>query len=428
MRRILAFDRAAGFGPGGDQINRNRFYHYLTQSGSDVQVRTVAVKAPRRNKEPVAKEVARSSVDDSWIHVLDLGFMPISGYLVDWGPQGFSDRGWNYRGRWHPEAYGLRCMWKINARVVNPELLKRTSRFRWSDWSSSQAHILDYMKVFNEHPEIELLQKAGFGCYCTRISLVRKLKKDRAFRQFFMQNMETILAQRPTVKTIQKAYSKGISFSQALHEIDVRRSWRGYLPGGIDALKAQRYVDAQKTGKFEYGKYLQNCQTLGLDLSDTKVCTPKKFKRRAQELQDQIDTIRAEEEAQRSRAKAKERRQMPIKLAEIADQFQWLEGKSTRTFRIVVPRTIKQFSAEGKAMSNCLGDGYAARMARGDSLIVFVRQAEHPRTAFVAVEYDLKSKRVTQCYGIKNSKPPAAVSCFVERIFSGKATQLKEAA
>lgn len=431
MKRILAFDRERGFGPGGTMPNRNRFYLYLVQCGGDVQVRTVAVKAPRRNREPVAKEVARASVDDRWIHVLDLGFMPICGYLVDWGSQGFSDRCWGYLGRWHPEAYGLRCNWKINAPVINPELLKRTKRFRWSDWSSSQAHILDYMKVFNEHPEIELLQKAGFGCYCTRISLVRKLKKDRAFRQFFMQNTDELRKKCYTVAVILKAYSKGISFAQALHEIDVRHSWRGYnLPREIDALKAQRYVDGKKICRYEYSKYLDNCQTLGLNFADTKVCFPKQFKSRAQVLQDQIDTIRAEEKAQSHKAKARERRQMPIKLAEVADRFQWLEGKSTRAFRIVVPRTIKQFSAEGKAMSNCLGDGYAARMARGDSLIVFVRRAEHPRTAFVAVEYDLNINRVAQCYGIKNSKPPSAVSDFVERVFAGVSSkkQLKVAA
>lgn len=434
MKRILAFDRERGFGPGGTMPNRNRFYTYLTQRGSDVQVRTVAVKAPRCNKEPVAKEVARASVDDRWIHVLDLGFTPICGYVVvvDWGQQGFCDRGWDYRGRWHPEAYGLRCNWKINAPVINPELLKRTKRFRWSDWQTASGHILDYLKVFSEHPEIELLQKAGLGCYCTRISLVRKLKKDRAFRQFFMQHTDELRqkSRYVTVAVILRAYGKGISFAQALHEIDVRHSWRGYnLPREIDALKARRYVDGQKTGRNDYSKYIHNCQTLGLNLVDTKVCFPKQFKRRAQVLQDQIDTIRAEEEAQRNKAKAKSRRQMPIKLAEIADRFQWLEGKSTRTFRIVVPRTIKQFSAEGKAMSNCLGDGYAARMARGESLIVFVRRAEHPRTAFVAVEYDLKQNRVAQCYGVKNSPPSKPVKAFVERVFSKASTkQLKVAA
>ena len=136
MRSILAFDAERGFGIGGTEPNRNRFYHYLTQSGSDVQIRTVAVKAAKRTEKPMVKEVVRASVDDPWIHVHDLGFYTISGYFVDWAPEGYSTgHHFAYGRRWEASAYALRCMWKVNAPVVNPELLMRTRRFRWSAWA-----------------------------------------------------------------------------------------------------------------------------------------------------------------------------------------------------------------------------------------------------------------------------------------------------
>ena len=89
-----------GFGPRGTQPNRNRFYAYLVRRGSDVEVRTVAVKARRRHERPAVKEVARASVDDPWIHLIDVAHMGICGYVVDWSPEGVGrPRGWSYGGR-----------------------------------------------------------------------------------------------------------------------------------------------------------------------------------------------------------------------------------------------------------------------------------------------------------------------------------------
>lgn len=425
VKRILEFDRAAGFGPGGTQPNRTRFYLYLTQRGSDVQIRTVAVKAPRKGQSRIAKEVVRASVDDPWMHILDLGFMPVAGYMVDWGPQGFSDRQWGYRGRWEPEAYALRCNWKINAQVINPELLGRTRRFRWHQWAPGRGHILDYLKVFGEHPEIELLAKAGLGRFSTRVSIVRRLKKDLRFRQWFMQNMETIKSDHIDVATILKAYANGISFSAAIQAIHARRLFRGLgLPRFIDAQKALEYIESQ-SGLYPrlYTDYLHRCARLGLNLADTKVSFPKQFKRRMQAVSDELDAIRAKKDAE-------ERRRHAALLREAAEKFQAFENTSSRSFRIVIPRTVKELSAEGRAMKNCLGFGYAPRIARGDSLIAFVRRAENPRTAFVAVEYDLRSERVVQCYGANNSKPPKPVMKFVDQVFAGMASkkQIKAAA
>lgn len=423
VARILAFDRQSGFGPGGWQANRNRFYTYLTQRGSDVEVRTVAVKSAKRTDDPVVKEVALASVDDPWIHVRDLGFQPMNGYFVDWTPQGFGmERYWSYERRWETEAYALRCMWKINARVVNPELLKRTRRFRYCAWEPVRGQILDFLKIYAEHPEIERLIKAGLGAYSTKVSVLRKLKKDRNFRQFFMRNADEIKRNCWPVPVIQKAYKKGISFSAAQCEIDAKREFNGMLPSGICAVKAMKYITRCRTGSYTYAQYLDNCQTMGLDLDDTKVSFPKQFEARRQAVADEVAAIRARKDA----AKRREvRRQMEA----VADRFQWLESESTRTFRIVLPRTEKQLSAEGKAMANCLNGSYAPRIARGDSLIVFVRYASAPRSAFVAVEYDLQKGRVAQCYGHKNSKPPKAAQNFVKRVFSDlKAENLEVAA
>ena len=420
MRRILAFDRAKGYGPGGMLANRNRFYHYLTQSGSDVQIRTVAVKAARNNKQPMVKEVVRSSVDDPWIHVHDLAFLQMSGYFVDWAPEGFSElKHWAYGRRWDASPYALRCMWKIYAPVVNPELVKRTRRFKWSAWDPASGHILDYLKVYKEHPEIELLSKCGLGRFCTKPSIIRKLNDDRNFRKFFMQNAEVI--RETGVDVILKAYSKGISLGEAFQQVESRRAFRGCgLPRSLCPVKVKKYMDSCGIYQSDYMNYLNDCQKAGLDIADTKVSFPKKFKARRQIVQDMADAIRRQE-------KAEEIEKMNRSLAAVAEKWSRFERKG-RDYRIVIPRTEQEFIDAGRAMVNCLGQ-YASRVSRGELVVVFVRQASHPRKAFVAAAYDPKTETVTQCYGKNNSKPPKAVNAFVQRVFSRTAAEkLKVAA
>lgn len=424
VRRIQEFDRSRGFGPGGEMPNRNRFYIFLTQKGSDVQVRTVAVKAAKRTGEPVAKEVALASVDDPWIHIKDLGFYPMSGYVVDWTPEGFGrGTGWGYNGRWETEVYARRGPWKISVPVVNPELLKQTRRFRWAPWTPARGHLLDYLKVYKDHPQIELLAKAGLGRFSLNTGLLTRLETNEPFRRFFMKNMAEIKRSRMVnIPIIYKAFQSGMSLSEAWQEFEARRSFSGYgLPRSLSAVKALRYMGKHSVKMGDYTHHLKNCQALELDLADTKVSFPKQFRHRRQIVQEQADALRIKQNAKKC---AKMNRQ----LAGIADKWSWLERKRG-AYQLVVPRSEQEFSAEGKALASCLNERYAAKAASGEVLVVFVRQRNRPDEAFVAVEYNLKREVVTQCYGIKNGKPPKKVRQFVERAFSRQATaRIKEAA
>jgi hypothetical protein len=309
-------------------------------------------------------------------------------------------------------------MWKINAPVVNPEILNRTRRFKWSAWEPARGHLLDYLKVYKEHPEIELLSKCGLGKFCTKISIVRRLKSDRNFRQFFMKNAEDI--RHSGVDAIFLAYKNGVSLGTAWKDIEVIRSFRGYgLPRSVPALKAAGYISKARICRTDYVGYLKNCEKLGLDLSDTKVSFPRQFKARQQAVQDQVDAIRRAENAEKIAA-------MNRQLAAIADKWSWVERKSG-DYRVVCPRTEDAFIVEGKALVNCLGQ-YAAKVARGECVVVFVSQARRPNTAYVAAAYDPKTGVVTQCYGKNNSTPPKEVRKFVERVFSKAKVQLKVAA
>lgn len=415
IARILAFDADQGYapGPGAERANRTRFYHYLTQRGSDLQIRTLAVRRPHRlSPEAVAKEVALSSVDDQWIHIRDVAHHGMAGYVVDWTPEGFGmPRYWDYKGRWESEAWAPRCLWRINAPVVNPELLTRTKRFRWCCWTPACGHILDYLKVYREHPGVEFLAKQGLEHLATKTSLVCKLERDRAFRQFFSLHLGRIRKEAYTVPVIIRAYNRRQSFEEADRAIEDRRQFRySRLPRSICATRALDYIRRQHVLRDHYTLYLRNCIQLGMILQDTKVAFPKNFARQSQIVQDQVDAL--------ERAKnAKLHAALNRKLASVAEEWAWLE-RLRGAFRIQIPRSMQDLKDEGKALDNCLGQGqYAAKVARGEFLIVFVRKARMPSQSYVAAEYRIKDGVLTQCYGSRNSKPPKDVLGFVKRSF-----------
>jgi hypothetical protein len=389
--------------------NHTRLYNYLMPFGNDMEIHTVACKT-RKDRTLAIKEVIISSVDDPWIHVKDVAIMTMAGYVVDWAPEGLGyAKQWCYGGRWESEAYGRRCRWKINRDVLNPEVLQKHPRFKYCCWTPECGGILDYLKAYIHHPRIELLAKAGVGEFGNKIGFVRQIEKDKGFMRFFMDNLLEIRKRSHSVDVIRMAYKAGITMNEAARRIDARRSFKGQgLPTCVDAVRALTYIG--HNSKWEYCQYLKNCATLGMDLTDTKVTFPKQFKQRRTIVNDRI----AEIERQKDKAKVRE---LDVQIAAVAKRFVKFE-KSRGVLSITLARKVSDLNREGKRLHNCLGDGhYAAKIARGETLIAFVRHSRKPGAALAAVEYSPDQKKILQCYAANNGKPPKPVLVFVNKVF-----------
>lgn len=391
--------------------NRTRFYKYLLPAGNDMEVHTVAVKTKRYGTLSVVKEVVRASVDDLWQHVKDLACLRMGGYTVDWSPEKVGrPHQWSYNGRWESEAWGRRCKWKINCRVINPEALQQHPRFKYCSWMPECGDILDYLKAYVHHPKIELLSKIGAGRFGTKTGFVSQLERDKGLMRFFQANLPDIKESQRTVDVIRLAYKSGITMDEADTRIKARHAFKGMgLPSSVDAVKALNFV--RYKSKWQYCQYLRNCVTLGMDLADTKVTFPKQFKQRQTIVNDRIAEIERRKNAEQAKA-------MDAQIAAIAKKFARFE-KARGVYRLLLPRKAAELKREGQRLHNCLGDGhYAAKMARGETLIAFIRHSRKPGAAFVAVEFSPSDRKVLQCYGDKNQKPPAPVLKFVAKVFT----------
>ncbi len=411
--------------PRNEKINRTRFYKYLTRNGDDIEIRTVAVKngvKHNERKKTYVKEVFRASVDTERMWVRDMAFYRMANYMVDWSREGLSKSyEWSADG-WFGLLYrASSSMWKMGDKpIVNLKMLKETDRFKWCAYTETCGDILDFLKIYAKHPRVELLVKAGLTHLASKVSFAEHMDSDGTFRKFVMDNLDSINTMRYGVDIINMAYSKKISLSEAMRNIADRRHFNGHkLPKEVNASKALAYMDTQEDAwTWAYCQYLRDCKMIGMNLSDTKVTFPKNFKAR----RDEIAALKREFERQKYSEKRKEIDKAIGRMALNMARLENVKGP----FAVVLPKKEADLKREGKSLKHCVGQGsYAEKIAKGGLVIAFIRRKRSRSSSFVTVSFNLKSRKIEQCYGLKNSKPEKRVMDFINGPFERTAKKIK---
>jgi len=425
IKAVIDFDRE--FNAPWSNRNRTRFYKFLTVNGVDIEVRTVACRYGKGHfaiRPTLAKEVARASVDSSRMFVRDVAHHVMSGYVVDWSREGLAKApDWSADG-WFGIGYSATDhKWKIrNYTVVNPGELATVERFKYCSWTPDCGDILDYLKVYASHPRVELLVKSGLSWLSCRSSFVARLEKNKDFMRFVMANIEDLKLCGYGVDVLNLAYCRGCSLHEANKRIADRREFKGMrLPAEVDASKALAYLKAQKgVYKWGYSDYLRDCKAIGLTLEDTKVCFPRNFKARMEE-------VSARKEELERRKDAQKKRDMDKRIAERAITLARLEAVCGY-FAVVLPKKEADLKKEGKRLKHCVGNGsYAEKIASGALVIAFIRRKKSKDTPFATVSFDTQTRKVAQCYGLKNSKPEKRVMDFINGPFERSARRIIKA-
>jgi hypothetical protein len=86
-------------------------------------------------------------------------------------------------------------------------------------------------------------------------------------------------------------------------------------------------------------------------------------------------------------------------------------GYRRNNLRLTPPQTAEEIVAEGHTLRHCVG-GYIQRIARGESVILFLRRENAPSKPFYTVE--LIGGRLNQARGIQNNAPTPEVRRFLD--------------
>ena len=156
------------------------------------------------------------------------------------------------------------------------------------------------------------------------------------------------------------------------------------IPKGIKLMRFQNWVIKNLVTAYEYRDYQNMLENLGVAFEGDFRILPKNFK------QAHDDAVKAYNDMKDEQ-----------KRIEFANQLEKLLGleQTIGNYTFVLPKELQELKAEGKALSHCVGS-YADRVARGDTVILFVRQKEKVDNPLYTLE--IKNGKIVQLRGKRN--------------------------
>lgn len=91
------------------------------------------------------------------------------------------------------------------------------------------------------------------------------------------------------------------------------------------------------------------------------------------------------------------------KIIEKENKIREIEKLSNEVFTVIVPKTLEDFTNEGKMQHNCVGHYYHSNIANGLDLIYFIRHTTNPDMSYITNRYHVCSHRTVETRCIFNN-------------------------
>lgn len=172
------------------------------------------------------------------------------------------------------------------------------------------------------------------------------------------------------------------------------------IPKGIKLIRFQNWVLKNSVKAYEYRDYQNMLEKLGIAFEGDFRIMPKNFKQAHDDAVKAYNNMKDEQ-----------------KRIEFANNLEKLLGleQTIGNYTFVLPKELQELKAEGKALSHCVGT-YADKVARGETVIIFVRQKEKVDNPLYTLE--ISKGKIVQLRGMKNRDAAAAAWEASEKLLS----------
>ena len=281
-------------------------------------------------------------------------------------------------------------------------------------YEQSYRRTMTYLDVFAKYPRaVEMLEKRGFYSLVEAKVLGHKTRHvcnwgATDYRRFWRLTPDEVkaLGKYYGVPVIVEAYKRYFRAKGAVAGMALARSWvtGGYGDDdrvlttikryGVDAAKLITYLERQSrwTSVGYWIDYVEAAAAVGYDMTVHNVIFPRELRTAHDEAVKARKIKEDEEEIKKSMARA----------AELEKTYGYSDG----VYLIRPPADSTEIIAEGKALHHCVG-GYAARHARGETTILFMRACSEPDKPLYTIE--MHGKALRQAHGYQNLRNPEDV-------------------
>ena len=319
------------------------------------------------------------------------------------------------RDKWHAMS-NINCCKIYRAKYLSTldDLINLDPSLRYCAWPTNWD-VIEYVTIYRKYPEVEMLAKLGLYKPMFNAQFLKKLK-DKSFKKYlYWCGVRDSWA---TGRDILKGYKLNKKLPDIWYENERDLMVKSVLENyPLDPVKLTKYFDKyyQEHGTHicvhSYKDMLEAEQYFHLDLSIEKNAFPHDFQKWHDHYTKQM--------------KISLNRDIDIKIDEQAKRFKKLE-KSFEGIALILPHCTQEFIDEGDKLHHCVGRmGYNKKMAKGESLILFVRKQDELNVPFVTMEYDPKKKKILQLYTDHDQTPEERVKDIIYNKWLPKVKRLK---
>jgi len=403
------------------QMGACRFYSYLTKVKGELVKITVATKSHYSLWH--CKQVSVHGVNSEKCWVKDLEYSML-GYRVGWYDEGLTEKPKQYESGW---CYADFKYYSLVTATINPGFVSKCKQFQFSGHQFFQGDcIIKYLRTYKKYPQVEYLAKFGMSGLYDKVTILRRIAKDKEFCKWLVANKNEI-AKTYNVGLIFETYKAGMTVAHYRKVLEFKENLKNTRNQeilqeffGKDLLPFFAYLIKQNASPSSYIDYLKACQNLQVDMECNKNRFPKNFQHWHDKRIDEYAVLKA-------RVDKEQRPEIYQKFAAIAKKYLTLQNCKQGIYAVLIAQSPADLVHEGEKLKHCVGKiGYEEKMIEGETLIFFIRAIERLDVPFVTVEYSPASKKVLQCYGHKNSKPDETVLNFVNKVWLPYANQTIE--
>ena len=295
--------------------------------------------------------------------------------------------------------------------VINKQVVDRTFLRYASDAITYdiKKFYLEYLCYCAAHKGAEYLMKTGFD-YLIKSQMISgsmhglrlNWRSNNVKKILKLNKTEMSLLSNSQIGSLDAYYKfrKADSTTSEAKRAELAKKWDYYVDKiihimditGLSLQRATNYIDKQgksRTTLSDWKDYLEQCQQLDYDVTDTKISMPKNLNEDHLKLSRLIQ-VNASKLMQKELDKTNEKRKR--------FEYTSLDGRYT----VRIPKTAYEIIEEGARLDHCVG-GYAERHVKGILHILFLRLADKPDVPYYTMEVDLKG-RIHQCRGFQNNR------------------------
>lgn len=339
---------------------------------------------------------------------------------------GFVRYGTDFRGKWNVRsefrepvfcstAYGY--SFDNSYTVLNMQAIKRSCmKYSMADKYANRL-LIEYLRVYCKHPNIEYLLKSGYNPIKERVSgywggqkslyVSQKInwKSNNLLKMLNLNRTEFF-----TLEGSETYYERYVMWREKFpkmkpEDILLVAKVFGYESGtlhrfcdetGLKPQRIARYLNENNIWTHDYSDYLEQCRGLNYDMHDTAISMPHDF----QVMHERLSELTKIKINNKARAAFKENYPLREKL----------EYRLGCLF-IRQPKSMNEIADEGALLQHCVG-GYAERHANGILHILFIRRADKPDIPYYTVELSA-SGNIVQVRGLRNCPMTEEVTDFI---------------